>query len=123
MARMKQALLPSAWRSEPSRLKTIFEALQPFVQVEKGKLLLVPETLRQFIRLSFALDLVSHKAAVCANPDCPAPYFLRTRKGQQFCCHRCAVLINVRRFRKYAKVGREDIKEREAKKRKSKRGH
>lgn len=117
-ARMKQGVLRSAWRSEPSGLREMFRTLQPFVQIEKGKLLLVPETLWQFIRLSFALDVVNGKAAVCANPDCPAPYFLRTRKGQQFCSHKCAVLINVRRFREYAKVGREVVKKQKAKKRK-----
>lgn len=38
-------------------------------------------------------------AKICANPDCPHPYFLQKRKGQIYCSHPCAVLINVRRFR------------------------
>ena len=51
------------------------------------------------IRAAFLLDYKAGRARVCKNPDCPTPYFLRSRKGQEFCSHSCAVLINVRRFR------------------------
>jgi hypothetical protein len=52
-----------------------------------------------FICLLFLRDYAAGNTGVCANPDCLAPYFLRDRQGQQFCTHKCAVLINVRRFR------------------------
>jgi hypothetical protein len=55
--------------------------------------------LEPFICLLFLRDYAKGDTGVCTNPDCPAPYFLRERKGQQFCTHKCAVLINVRRFR------------------------
>ena len=51
------------------------------------------------IRVMFLRDWLDGRAKVCGNPDCPAKYFLAVRKGQKFCGHRCAVLINVRRFR------------------------
>ncbi len=52
-----------------------------------------------FMCLLFLRDRATEDTGVCENPDCPAPYFLRDRKGQQFCTHKCAVLINVRKFR------------------------
>ena len=30
------------------------------------------------------------KVAVCRNPDCPAPYFLATRRSQKYCTAECA---------------------------------
>lgn len=61
-------------------------------------------TIPQLQRLLW--DMLEKKACVlwslirmCENPDCPTPYFLEARKGQKYCSHKCAVLINVRRFR------------------------
>ncbi len=59
--------------------------------------------LKTFICLLFLEDRRAQRAKVCGNPDCPAPYFLQERKGQTFCTHKCAVLINVRRFRERQK--------------------
>ena len=54
-----------------------------------------------FIRVAFVRDLFLKRPRICANQayGCPSPYFLESRKGQTFCCHRCAVQMNVRRFR------------------------
>jgi hypothetical protein len=52
-----------------------------------------------FMRIAFLQDYSDGRTKVCANQDCPAPHFLQKRKGQEFCSHPCAVLINVRRFR------------------------
>lgn len=30
-------------------------------------------------------DVVAKRIGVCANPDCPAPYYLKNRRNQQFC--------------------------------------
>jgi hypothetical protein len=57
------------------------------------------DSLWTLIQILVLRDSAAEKTDKCANPDCPAPYFLRTRKGQKFCSHKCAVLINVRRFR------------------------
>jgi len=51
------------------------------------------------VRIAFLMDYKLRRAKVCSNPDCQTPYFVESRKGQEFCCHKCAVLINVRRFR------------------------
>jgi len=54
-----------------------------------------------FIRVAFMRDFFLGRTRICANNayECPSPYFLETRKGQTFCCHKCAVQMNVRRFR------------------------
>ena|SRR5215469_12636544 len=57
------------------------------------------DSLWTLIEILVLRDLAAENTNLCANPDCPAPYFLTTRKGQKFCTHKCAVLINVRRFR------------------------
>jgi hypothetical protein len=59
------------------------------------------DELERFICLLFFRDYVVGNVGVCASLDCPARYFLRSRKGQQFCSHKCAVLVNVRRFRAF----------------------
>jgi hypothetical protein len=57
------------------------------------------DNLWTLIQILLLRDIAAQNTEICANPDCPAPYFLMTRKGQKFCTHKCAVLINVRRFR------------------------
>jgi hypothetical protein len=53
----------------------------------------------RFICFLFWMDFNEGRTAVCRNRECPAPYFLRSRKDKQFCSHACAVAVNVRRFR------------------------
>ena len=60
-------------------------------------------TLRTLIAAFTLQHCSAGKLGVCANPECPAPFFLKVRRGQNFCTHRCAVLINVRRFREREK--------------------
>lgn len=43
--------------------------------------------------------LKRQKIKICENPDCPSPQFAQQRRGQKYCTHKCAVLMNVRRFR------------------------
>ena len=50
-------------------------------------------------RLLFLRDYSAGRTRVCSNPDCSSPYFLQQRRGQKYCTHKCAVLMNVRRFR------------------------
>jgi hypothetical protein len=50
-----------------------------------GKAELVAEDLWSAICVLFLRDRAAHKTAVCENPDCPAPYFIRKRKTQKFC--------------------------------------
>jgi hypothetical protein len=37
------------------------------------------------LSLAIAVGELSHKMAICANPDCPQKYFLKGRKSQRFC--------------------------------------
>ena len=60
-------------------------------------------SLRTLIEVVTLQDCAGERLGLCANTDCPAPFFLKVRKGQNFCSHRCAVLINVRRFREREK--------------------
>ncbi len=50
-----------------------------------GNAELVAEDLWSAICVLFLRDRAAGKTAVCENPDCPAPYFIRKRKTQKFC--------------------------------------
>lgn len=52
-----------------------------------------------FMRLAFMRDYSTGQTKVCANPDCKTPFFLQSKKGQQFCSHSCASITGVRRWR------------------------
>jgi hypothetical protein len=39
---------------------------------------------------TFYLQHNRDRALHCPNPECPAPYFFRTKKGQKFCSPECA---------------------------------
>lgn len=50
-----------------------------------GNAELVAEDLWSAICVLFLRDHAAHKTAVCAHPNCPAPYFIKKRKTQKFC--------------------------------------
>jgi hypothetical protein len=60
-------------------------ALEARLSVKAGGVELTTDNLRSLICVLFLLDSAAGKTAVCANPECPAPYFLRKRKDQKFC--------------------------------------
>src|SRR5579872_4313185 len=109
----KQNLLRRAWHREPAALKLMWvggqmaeladpsEAysriqIEPFV-TQKG-IDLYAKDIWSFIRIAFLRDFLQNTTRICANGACPAPFFLVARRGQQFCGHKCAVLVNVHRF-------------------------
>ena len=47
--------------------------------------LVVTKDLWTFIRLLFLADHSEDKIAVCANPNCLVPYFVKKRKSQKLC--------------------------------------
>jgi hypothetical protein len=96
-----QKLLTDAWRGDPGALEEIVSGLTDVMELKANAngLELAVFDLFAYVRLLFLRDRAQGKTNVCANPDCRTPCFLQARKGQLYCSHDCAVLINVRRFR------------------------
>jgi hypothetical protein len=87
-----QRLLRRAWSGDGSvidlNIKTELEEgfeLLAFDVRRKGEVLLETEDLWKFICFLFLLDETRGKTGVCANPNCPAPYFLKHRRTQKIC--------------------------------------
>jgi hypothetical protein len=110
----KQRLLRKAWTKDPSALKVLWlggamadlvDAREPTSKIRVQPVAtrigidLFAEDMWSFIRIAFLRDSLFGRTRVCSNTDCPAPYFLEARRGQSYCTHKCAVLMNVRRFR------------------------
>ena len=55
------------------------------VTITKKGVELEPFYLLSTIWLLFVRDSWAGKTAICANPDCPNPYFIRKRKTQKYC--------------------------------------
>ena len=104
-------LLQRAWRGEPGALKAIAKNLKSRVDVSTSGIDIAIVDLMSLIRLMFLRDYAAGRAKVCENPACLSPYFLQQRKGQQYCTHQCAVLINVRRFRQRQTKGRAETEQ------------
>jgi hypothetical protein len=97
-------LLRGAWRGDDNALKSIKSSLhakaRPEFIFEGKRAEIVMDDLESFVCLLFLRDLATGKIKLCESPDCPTPYRLQHRKGDRFCSHECAVLVNVREFRK-----------------------
>ena len=124
-AKEMQELLRRAWRGERSAIVELEhdlmqKGLHPWFGVTEkvlglkdaptDALTLFADDIWTLVRIAFLLDYKGGRAKTCANPDCPTPWFVESRKGQEFCTHKCAVLINVRRFRE--RQAKADVKRR-----------
>jgi hypothetical protein len=113
-AQKMQELLRRAWRGERFAIVELEhdlmqKGLRPWFGVTEkvlglkdaptDALTLWADDIWTLVRIAFLMDYKEGRAKICANPDCPTPCFVESRKGQEFCTHKCAVLINVRRFR------------------------
>ena len=79
-----QRLLRTAWReSDPYKFKMLCFR---FMTLYRGGWELGPVELAVFHFID-----VRDRALRCKNPDCRAPYFFRTKKGQEYCCPKCAI--------------------------------
>lgn len=119
-----QELLRRAWHEEALAIEALQYGVSHHAQQETYGPLevkvvggvagveLYARDLWSFIRVAFLADHSACKTRVCENSDCPAPYYLAARRGQKFCSHKCAVLINVRRFRTGLAAGRAKRKSR-----------
>jgi hypothetical protein len=91
-----QKLFRRAWVGEPSVLQQIQQDARRSVEiglkeVNTGKtgqaegIELVATSLLKFMCILFLRDYAAGKISKCANPTCPAPYFIRSRKTQKVC--------------------------------------
>jgi hypothetical protein len=94
-----QTLLKQAWSGDSGAIKAIAKDVTARLDVSAKGIDIAVVDLWSLVRLLFLRDYWEGKTKVCANPDCASRYFLEQRKGQQYCSHKCAVLMNVRRFR------------------------
>jgi hypothetical protein len=94
-----QNLLRRAWAGEDKALAEMASDIVARVDLRPNGVDIAVVDLWSLVRLLFLRDHAVGRTGVCANKDCLSPYFLQTRKGQKFCSHKCAVLMNVRRFR------------------------
>jgi hypothetical protein len=95
----RQALLQQAWSGDGGAVNAIAKDARARLDVTAKGIDIAVVDLWNLIRLLFLRDYWEGKTKVCANPHCASRYFLEQRKGQQYCSHKCAVLMNVRRFR------------------------
>ena len=89
-AAKSQALLRFAWESGDRRAleaiaKCAGENLQCHVGVDDGTLVISAQDVWTLICLLLVRDHAAGKTAICANPDCQAPHFLKSRKDQKTC--------------------------------------
>ena len=72
----------------------------------RGEFVYIPRT--EFDEAVYELFRRSHLAKFCANPDCPAPYFIAGRTTQQFCSEKCSgVLQRAHELRWWKEHGKE----------------
>jgi hypothetical protein len=77
----------------------------------------------EFERALYALFRQSALAKVCANADCPAPYFIAGKTAQRYCSDACAqVFQRACKLRWWKEHGAEWRQENASKKSKRKRG-
>jgi hypothetical protein len=94
-----QELLRRAWKGEEKAIRRMETKLAARVDVSASGIDIAVIDLWNLVRLLFLRDYRAGRTKMCANPDCSSPYFLQQRQGQRYCTHKCAVLVNVRRFR------------------------
>ncbi len=76
------------------------------VNWQRGEFVYVPRS--EFQGAVYQLFLRSALAKVCANPDCPAPYFIAGRRTQQYCSEKCSgVLQRAHKLRWWKEHGKE----------------
>ena len=73
----REGEIPGAIPATADQAKRLLEGLEPPAITEIEAAL-------------FYLHRNLRRALYCPNPECPAPYFLSTKKGQKFCSPECA---------------------------------
>ena len=83
----RSELYTIACREERSYFKRLLEGYKKREKqdVEKGQIDLIVTDLFGIICILFLRDFAAGRLGKCANPDCQAPFFVRSRKTQRFC--------------------------------------
>ena len=86
------------------------------VDWQRGEFVYIPRT--EFDKAVYELFRSSSLAKRCANPDCPAPYFIAGRTTQQYCSEKCSgVLHRAHKLRWWKEHGSEWRRKRSRRKR------
>jgi hypothetical protein len=84
-----QQLIRRAWTGDSAAAREIekiaLRDLEINPSVDTRGVTLVAKKLGSLIFVLFLRDCGAGKCGVCSNPDCPARYFLKSRKTQKFC--------------------------------------
>jgi hypothetical protein len=78
--------LRAAWeRNEQAIAEMQASRIPAMLFPTKGGFEFEPHVWTQAMDLLFLRDHLAGKTAICANKDCPNPYFIRKRKTQKYC--------------------------------------
>jgi hypothetical protein len=88
MVRLVRDSLRKAWSGDKEALQWAQERLDAErfnVTYKRAHLLVEPRSLESTVCLLVLRDRAAGKTAICANPGCHSPYFIKKRKTQKFC--------------------------------------
>jgi predicted RNA-binding Zn ribbon-like protein len=81
-------MLREAWRGDPFALQIVQQLAQASARIvvaKNGQLELVIDDLLGTASILFLHDFSAGRLGICANPHCPSPFFVRSRRTQKFC--------------------------------------
>jgi hypothetical protein len=81
-------VLRKAWSGD----STAVQYVQALAQVgahlsaaENGQIELIVDDILGMASILFLRDFAARRLGMCANPQCPSPFFVRSRKNQKYC--------------------------------------
>ena len=78
--------LQAAWREDEKALAVFHQSEIPvIIKPTKRRIEIEPTELLHTINLLFLRDFWAGKIGICANKDCPNPYYIKKRKTQKYC--------------------------------------
>jgi|SRR5271166_422052 len=85
--------LRKAWDEPDQRLKEwyIFELRHDFHLLTNPRRQAEPPALTPFEQAMVHFQRISSRAKHCANADCPAPYFIASKRSYKYCSEACSV--------------------------------
>ena len=82
-------LLRKAWKGDAgaqfSMREEVGRHMKSTWSFRDGRVEMIPDKIWSAICILFLRDYEAGRTGVCANPDCPAPYYLKSRGSQKFC--------------------------------------